>query len=316
MKTLFKLTALALVLSVTACKNDGKKDSNGKSTYAEADEKDVNEIIEYNNVMVSFTDKNNGYIKRIESNIIRIEKGLGNPNDRFAFTGLLMPFSMSTISGSRIKPDTPPSALSNDDQKFFKENVVSMTGVLDKIKATYKSLDEYIKAEDWKDDKGVKGKALVDSIYSMGKKYYAYDEVVLAKLNVIGDDAERVILKTHPLREYIFALKDDRSAATEFTKLLASNKNYKSIETKAKAAYQALEDQHNKHVAMVAPDATKFPGKDGYFRNFNERLNDYLIAARKMMRDAATSGKLTEYNIEELVRDQDSMRSAYNNFVD
>jgi len=316
MKTILKLTALALVLSVTACKNDGKKDSSAKTSYAEADEKDVNEIIEYNNAVVSFTDKNNDYIKRIEDNIIKIEKGLANPNDHFAFIGLITPFSMSTISSSKMKPDTPPSALSSDDQKFFKENVVSMTGVLDKIKETYKSLDEYIKAEDWKDDKGVKGKALVDSIYSMGKKYYAYDEQVLAKLNIIGDDAERVILKTHPLKEYIFALKDDRSKVAEFTKLLAGNKNYKTIEAKAKSAYQILEDQHNKHVAMAAPDAGKFPGKDGYFKNFNDRLNDYLIAARKMMRDASASGKLTEYNIEELVRKQDSMRSAYNNFVD
>jgi len=316
MKTLFKLTALALVLSVTACKNDGKKDSDNKTAYAEADEKDVNDIIEYNNVMVSFTDKNNDYIKRIESNIVRIEKGLGKPNDRFAFMGLITPFSINSITSNKVKPNTPPSALNSEDQKFFKENVTAMTGVLDQIKATYKSLDEYIKAEDWKDDKGAKGKALVDSIYSMGKKYYAYDGVVLDKLNVIGDEAERVILKTHPLKEYIFALKDDRSKVAEFTKLLASNKNYKAIETKAKTAYQALEEQYTKHVAMAAPDASKFPGKDGYFRNFNERVNDYLIAARKMMRDASASGKLTEYNIEELVRDQDSMRSAYNNFVD
>ena len=88
------------------------------------------------------------------------------------------------------------------------------------------------------------------------------------------------------------------------------------IEAKAKSAYQALEDQHHKHVAMAAPDAGKFPGKDSYFKNFNDQLNDYLIAARKMMRDASASGKLTEYNIEELARNQDNMRSAYNNFVD
>ncbi|MCX2493290.1 hypothetical protein OQX63_07390 [Pedobacter sp. PF22-3] len=314
MKTILKLTALALTLSFTACKNDKKKDDNAKTAYAEADEKDVNTIIEYNNVMVSFTDKNNDYIKRIEDNMIKIEKGLQNPNDRFAFIGLIQPFSIPTFNRSGLKPDTPPNALNNDDQKFFKENVTAMTGLLDKIKETYKSLDEYIKAEDWKDDKGTKGKALVDSIYSMGKKYYNHDELVLAKLNLIGDDAERVILKTHPLKEYIFALKDDRSATAAFTKLMASNKNYKSIE--AKAAYQALEDQHHKHEAMAAPDATKYPGKDSYFKNFNDRLNDYLIAARKMMRDASASGKLTDYNIEELVRHQDSMRSAYNNFVD
>ncbi|WP_412467901.1 hypothetical protein [Pedobacter sp. KLB.chiD] len=316
MKTILKLTVLALTLSFTACKNEKKKDDNAKTAYAEADEKDVNAIIEYNNVLVSFTDKNNDYIKRIESNLIKIEKGLQNPNDHFAFIGLIQPFSIPTINRSKLKPDTPPSALNKDDQNFFKENVTAMTGLLDKIKETYKSLDEYIKAEDWKDDKGTKGKALVDSIYGMGKKYYNHDELVLAKLNLIGDDAERVILKTHPLKDYIFALKDDRSATAAFTKLMASNKNYKSIETKAKAAYQALENQYHKHTAMAIPDATKYPGKDGYFRNFNERFNDYLIAARKMMRDASASGRLTDYNIEELVRLQDSMRSAYNNFVD
>lgn len=316
MKTPFKLTALMLALSFAACKNDGKKNTNSKTEYAEANDNDANAIIEYNNVMVSFTDKNNEYIKRIEGNIIKIEKGLKNPNDHFAFIGLITPFSINTISSRKVKPDTPPSALSSDDQKFFKENVKAMSTSLDKIKETYKSLDEYIKAEDWKDDKGVKGNALVDSIYAMGKKYYAYDDLVLAKLEVIGDDAERIILKTHPLKDHIFALKDDRAAVAQFTKLLASNVNYKAVEAKAKTAYQALEDQNKKHVEMTAPDAAKFPGRDGYFKNFNDRVNEYLIAARKMMRDASASGKLTEYNIEELIRKQDDIRSAYNNFVD
>jgi len=316
MKSFLKLTALALALSFTACKNDGKKDHNAKTAYAEADDEDANTIIEYNNVMVSFTDKNNDYIKRIEDNIIKIGKGLENPTDRFAFIGLISPFAINHITSNKVKPDTPPDALSKEDQKFFKENVASMTTTLDKIKATYKSLDEYIKAEDWKDDKGVKGKGLVDSIYVMGKRYYGYDDRVLAKLEVIGDDAERIILKTHPLKEYIFALKDDRSDVAAFTKLLASNENYKAIEAKAKTAYQTLEEQYKKHNEMTPPDGSKFPGKDGYFKNFNDRLNDYLIAARKMMRDASASGKLTTYNIDELVRKQDNMRSAYNNFVD
>jgi len=316
MKLRIKLIALAFAVSLTACKSGDKKDGDAKTEYAEADKGDANDIVEYNNVLVSYTDKNNDYLKSLDRTLSHISKGLENPEDRFAFSGVIPPHALSFISISKIKPETPPSALSSDDQKFFKENVAGLSSTMAKIKETYKSLDDYIKAEDWKDDKSAKGKLLIDSIYSMSKTYYNYDDKILTKLEVIGDDAERIILKSHPLREYIFALKDDRKAVAEFTKLITESENYKPVEGKVKAAYDALETQNKKHIEMAVPDVSKFPGKDYSFKRFNDSFNDYLIEARKIMRDASASGKLTESNVEDLIRKQDSMRSAYNGFVD
>lgn len=316
MKSTIKLLVVAVAISFTACKSgDKKKEDGGKTEYAEADNDDANQIVEYNNVLVGLTDKNNEYLKRLDDNLQKIDKGLDNPNDRFAFIGIISPYASSAFSTSKLKPETPPSVLSSDDQKYFKENVAGLNETMTKIKDTYKSLDDYLKAEDWKDDKSVKGKKLIDSIYSMSKIYYKYDENLLAKLEVIGDDAERIILKTHPLKEYIFAMKDDRKAVGDFNKLIMDTKNFKANEGKIKSAYAALEAQNKKHTEMDAPDATKFPSKDGSFNRFNESFKDYLIEAKKTLRDAYATGKLTESDIEDLVRKHEYMRTTYNYFV-
>jgi len=316
MKSTIKLLVVAIAISFTACKSGDKKKENGaKTEYAEADNDDANQIVEYNNVLVGLTDKNNEYLKRLDENLQKIDKGLDNPNDRFAFIGIISPYSSSAFSTSKLKPETPPSALSSDDQKYFKENVAGLNETMTKIKDTYKSLDDYLKAEDWKDDKSVKGKKLIDSIYSMSKAYYKYDENLLAKLEVIGDDAERIILKTHPLKEYIFAMKDDRKAVGDFNKLIMDTKNFKADEAKIKSAYAALEAQNKKHTEMDAPDATKFPSKDGSFSRFNESFKEYLIEAKKTLRDASATGKLTESEIEDLIRKHEYMRTTYNYFV-
>jgi len=318
MKLTIKLLVLAVAISFTACKSGDKKesDSKEKTEYAEADNDDANQIVEYNNVLVSLTDQNNAYLKRVDENLQKLAKGLANPNDRFAFIGIVSPYASSSISHSQLKPETPPSALSSDDQKYFKENVTGLNGTLAKIKDTYKALNDYIKAEDWKDDKSAKGNKLIDSIYSMSKTYYKYDENLLAKLEVIGDDAERIVLKTHPLKEYIFAMKDDRKAVGDFNKLIIETKNFKAEEGKIKSAYETLVAQNTKHTEMAAPDATKFPSKDGSFKNFNESFKDYLIEAKKTIRDASASGKLAESDLEDLIRKHDYMRTTYNYFVD
>ncbi|MCZ4244425.1 DUF3829 domain-containing protein [Pedobacter punctiformis] len=317
MKLTIKLIALAFVVSFAACKGSGDKKDGAKTEYAESNKDDANDIVEYNNVLVSYTDKNNDYLKSLDGTLQKISKGLENPTDRFAWIGITSPMSMISINHSKVKPETPPAALSSDDQKFFKDNVAGLSSTMTKIKDTYKALNDYIKAEDWKDDKSAKGKLLVDSIYSMSKKYYAYDDKILAKLEVIGDDAERIILKSHPLKEYIFALKDDKKAVDDFNKLLAENAGkYKAAEAKIKTAYAALEAQNAKHKIMSPPDAKKFPGQDGSFTRFNESFSDYLIEARKIMRDASASGKISDDDGESLVRKQDYMRTAYNNFVD
>lgn len=318
MKFPIKLLVVALAISFTACKGGNKKENETKTKteYADAGNDDANEIVEYNNVLVGLTDKNNAYLKRMDENLQKLAKGLANPNDRFAFIGIVSPYSSSDLSHSKLKPETPPSALSSDDQKYFKENVAGLNETLTKIKDTYKSLDDYIKAEDWKDDKSAKGNKLIDSIYSMSKTYYKYDENLLAKLEVIGDDAERIVLKTHPLKEYIFAMKDDRKAVGDFNKLIIGAKNFKADEGKIKSAYEALVAQNTKHTEMDAPDATKFPSKDGSFKTFNESFKDYLIEAKKAIRDASAAGKLTEDHAEDLIRKYDYMRTTYNYFVD
>jgi len=316
MKLSFKLITLLIGISLFACKNTNHQNKNFKIEDNTPDQGDANEIVEYNNLLVGFTDKNNDHLIRLDENLNLISKVLENPNSQFNFTSVITPFDIPGISISMLKPDIPPTVLSNTDQVYFKENVFGLTTTLNKINETYSSLDNYIKAEDFKNDNGKAGKLLIDSIYTLCEKYYSYNDRILNKLKNIGDDAERVVLKSHPLKEYIFALKNDRKAVEDFNKLIVESENYKIITPKVKSAYQVLEAQNKKHAAMVAPDTKKYPGRASSFEKFNDRFNEYLIEARRVMRtNASFKGKITQSDINNLSRKQDYIREAYNSFV-
>ncbi|RYE27287.1 MAG: hypothetical protein EOP48_34545 [Sphingobacteriales bacterium] len=89
---------MAAAVSFAACKNGERKDADSKTEYADADKDDANAIVEYNNVLVGFTDKNNEYLKRLDNTLVSIGKGLENPTDRFAFIGVIAPFSTTYFS--------------------------------------------------------------------------------------------------------------------------------------------------------------------------------------------------------------------------
>ncbi|PWS31278.1 DUF3829 domain-containing protein [Pedobacter paludis] len=317
MNLLIKSIAFVSILSLMACNGGDKNTDKTKTEYADASKDDANEIIEYHNIVLNLTDKNDRSLKSMDDNLETIAKGLKNPTDRFAFTGLMRLTDFGRVNFSKIKPETPPSALNRDDVNFFKGKIKLLNESYKSINDTYKTLTDYIKAEDFKDDKSVNGFKLLDSIYSQGKKYYAVNDEILNKLQVIGDDAERVILKTHPLKEFIYALKDDTQAAAALIALMGKHaKDYKKGESEIKKAYDALDAQNKKHIAMSFPSDSENSYKAKSFGDFNNSVTDFLASARKIMRQGAEKGSLTNENADELYQKKDMMRVYYNSFVD
>jgi hypothetical protein len=316
MNVKLKLLILASILAFTACKNSGRKSDGAQSEYEDASLDDANQIIQYNNVLVGFTDRNSNYVRDLEHSLQGIQRDLNNPNDQFAFHSVTSPIEMPDFNYSAIKPDNPPSALNSDDRAFFKENVSLLNTTVKTIRETAKQLYDYIRAEDFKDDHAVKGKKLVDSIYALNDKYYACHDKLLAKLTIVAEGAERVTLKSHPLKEYIFAMKDDQDETRSFYDMMGKHaKDYNKAEQKVKALYQSMEKNQRKHAAMDAISEYKFAGKQSSFTYFYDDYNKYLVSARKIMRDASSSGQVSEEQLEELYRQEESMRLSYNRFV-
>ncbi|SMC75418.1 DUF3829 domain-containing protein [Moheibacter sediminis] len=311
-----KLILPFLVLSflVTfSCKSENSSDASENVS-----QDDANEIIGYNNALIKLNDAQHKYLEIINNNLGKIETGLQNPNDRFAFSGLFPPTYFKPVSTfNEPKAEEPGNAFSKEDRQFFKSNIKTLNETFQNVQTKYEELKNYLKAEDFKDDNGAKGKQLIGEIDAFIANYNKTNEAITAKLSTVADGAERKILKDHPLKDYIFAFKDDSKAINEFVNIAyESPENYKSIETKLQASYDKIEKLNKQHTAMTAPDGKEFPGRDGSFKRFNDEINDFLVDARKIMREASTSGELTEYNLESFSRNEESIRNAYNNFVD
>ncbi len=190
-----------------------------------------------------------------------------------------------------------------------------MTDVYNQIKTTYKSLYGYMQAEDYKDDNYEKGKSMVVQLNELGTKYYTVEGTVIQKLAAVGDAAERLLLKDNPLKELIYALKDDNAAVANLNALLDSSAgNYKAFAERASAAYGQLNDQYTKHSAAAFPEGNYANQRDA-FRRYYTTLNEYLLFVRKTMRDAAGSEKIDVSDLKYMREEQDALRTYYNDFV-
>lgn len=311
-KLILPFLVLGFLLTFS-CKSENSADATENVSQDEA-----NEIVGYNNAVIKLNDAQNKYLETINNNLGRIESGLENPNDRFAFSGLFPPTYFNPVSAyNDPKPEEPGDAFSNDDRVFFKTNVETLNKSFKDVQTKYEELTNYLKAEDFKDDGGEKAKMLISEIDAHIADYNKTNDLILAKLVSLSDAAEKKILKDHPLKDYIFAFKDDSKAITEFVNIAyEAPENYKSIETKLQASYDKIEKLNKEHSAMKAPDNKEFPGRDGSFNRFNDEINDFLIDARKIMRQASTNGKLSDSDLETFSRNEESVRNAYNSFVD
>ncbi|MBC9932328.1 DUF3829 domain-containing protein [Chitinophaga qingshengii] len=302
-----------LAVSVSSC--DNSKGGKGPAAYESNSVEKASHVIEYTNLLIDIANKQNSYITRVAENADKIEKGLKNPSDRFAFIGVFPPsYFESPRAFNKVKPDEPVDELSSDDKKFFKEKWASYSASFKKVQDQYKQLSDYLKAEDYKDDKSAKGLALVDSIRSTTQQLMAEKVVLMKKVNEIADASEVIVLKESPLKDYIIAMKGDLKAVRDFVELVESSEgDYNAIKPKAEAAYAALEKAKEEH-SQLNMDNAKKERKDGYYKSFYDRVGDFLIEAKKIMRDSAEKGKINENQAETLGRSYDSLISAYNSF--
>ena len=302
-------TLFALLLLMAACNSNPS--ANGKTDGAAPSGSDAQEIITFNNTVVAVDDRNNDYLNHVKDNIAKIVEKIQSPST---------PNYLDDPSeGPLLHPEADmmkvPKSLSKDDQAFFKTNLASMTDVYNQIKTTYKSLYGYMQAEDYKDDNYEKGKSMVVQLNELGNKYYTVEGTVIQKLAAVGDAAERLLLKDNPLKELIYALKDDNAAVANLNGLLNSSAgNYKAFAERASAAYAQLNDQYTKHSAVAFPEGNYANQRDA-FRRYYTTLNEYLLFVRKTMRDAAGSGKIDESDLKYMRQEQDALRSYYNDFV-
>ena len=277
----------------------------------------ASEIVAYNNALIKLSDDQNQYIKSMNGNLDRIDKGLANYNDNFAFMALTPLFYNPTPGYNEPNPEQPGNAFEQADKEFFEKNVKILNENFQAIQTQYASLNEYIKAEDYKDDQGKSGKEMVKKVDDLVTKYYDTNSLVMDRIVLLSEKAEREVLKTHPFKDHIFAMKDASNTVEEFVSLAYDfPDDYKANEEKFKALYAKIEKYNQEREALDEPKNSAYPGKETYFSLYNKAANDFLVEARKIMRNAEAAGSFSDTDLDALGWAEENMRTTYNNFVD
>lgn len=305
---------IAMFVSSTSCNNtSGKKP--GASEYSENSAESASHIIEYTNLIVDMSNKHNSYLEDVVNNTTKLEEALKHPNDHYRFITINKPFSAPDFQrfNQKVKIDEPVKELSSPDKKFFKDSITKYQGLFATMQATNNRMHEYITAEDYKDDKGAKGYAIIDTLRGQIAQLYSLKSAIVKKVEVVADASEQIILKDSPLKDYIIAMKKDMANIRSFIDLLGSEEKYAGIEAKAKARYDSLEKAQAEH-AQINIDNAKKANEDHSFNTFYDDFHKLLLNARKRMRDAGEKGHFESYDLESLDSDYDSLVRDYNNF--
>lgn len=311
---------VALLLTAVSCKDKKKKDkdlqhtTSASASLGSADT--ASRVIEYTNLVVDMANSHNAYLKDILGNTKKIESALKNPKDKFGFLGIIHPhltrFTINNRNGVTI--ENPVPELGKENQAYFKTQVAQYNAKFEKMNTDYKQLKDYLTAQDYKDDKGAKGYALIDTIRGTVQKLYTGKIVLMKKVNEIADAAEIVVLKDSPLKEYIIAMKTDMKNVRNFVDLLSDNANsYTKISSQAQAGFAALETAQAKNAGLNIENAKK-ANKEGNYKNFYESFHNLLLRTKKTLRDAGENGRLTSSDIEGLDSGYDGLIRNYNYF--
>jgi hypothetical protein len=306
-----KIIVLAMALtftsvSVISCKKDVSKLGKSVLNLGGADE--ANAIIDFNN---NFLDSYKNTSKHIES-ILRYADGAvakakgGN--------AMIMPVIGSMdYSFSKIKEI--PSGFGKD-KAAIEADFNTYKAKKESIEKKFEELKSYMNSEDYKDDKGAKADAITKDIETEAQALFTSGENVVAKIKPATDAAEEVVLKDHPMKEYIISSKSVMNSLDSNIDVLDKQYSGKFNEAEAQKKYDELAKavEANSKLEFNVKDP-QYSYKKTLFESFNKSASSFLDTYRKLIRDAKGVGKISDSDIQQIDSSYESVLNSYNSFV-
>lgn len=306
-----KIIVLAMALSLTATvvscnKGAGKM---GNAVLNLGSETDANAIIDFNN---NFIDSYKSTSRHIERILKYADEAVAKSKGKNV---LIMPITLTSMDYSFSKIKEIPSGFDKEKGVIEKEfNIYKAKK--ENIDKKIEELKSYMTSEDYKDDKGAKAEAIRKEIENDVTAFYTAGENIMNKIKPATDAAEEVILKDHPMKEYIISSKNVMNSMDSVIDLLGKQYSGQFNEAEAQKKY----DEYAK--AVEANIKLNFDVKDqqysykkSQFETFNKNASNFSDLYRKLIRDAKEKGKIQDSDLQQIDSSYESVLSAYNNFV-
>lgn len=305
-----KVMMVALALSLGAASISCKKGLDKiENAVMKAGENESQAIIDFNN---DFLDSYKSSTRHIENIVKYAESAVKKSHGETVYS---MPLVINSMDYSLSKIKSVPSGFEKD-KAAIEVDFNTYKAKRESIEKKYEELKSYITSEDYKDDKGVKAEALQKDIEAEAQGFFTAGENILAKIKPATDVAEEVILKDHPMKEFIVSSKTLMNSMDSVMDVL--DKQYTDGFNEAEA--QKKYDEFEKVVADNAKKEfnvkeTQYSYKKTQFESVNKNASDFLDKFRKLIRDSKSSGKIPDSNIQEMDSAYESVLNSYNSFV-
>jgi len=306
-----KIIVLAMALtftsvSVISCKKDVSKLGKSVLNLGSADE--ANAIIDFNN---NFLDSYKNTSRHIES-ILRYADG-AVAKAKGGNTMIMPVIGSMDYAFSKIKEI--PSGF-DKDKAAIEADFNTYKAKKESIEKKFEELKSYMNSEDYKDDKGAKADALTKDIETEAQALFTAGENVVAKIKPATDAAEEVVLKDHPMKEYIISSKKVMNSLDFNIDVLDKQYSGKFNEAEAQKKYDELAKavEANSKLEFNVKDP-QYSYKKSLFESFNKSASSFLDTYRKLIRNAKGAGKISDSDIQQLDSSYESVLNAYNSFV-
>ncbi|WP_042719855.1 DUF3829 domain-containing protein [Flavobacterium sp. B17] len=302
------MIALALSVSVTvvSCKKGLDKIENA---VKQAGEDQSQAIIDFNN---NFLESYKSSSRHIDNIIKYAEAAVKKSKGETVYS---MPVVINSMDYSLSKIKGVPSGF-DSEQKIIEADLNTYKAKRESIEKKYEELKSYITSEDYKDDQGAKALALQKDIDAEAKAFFTVGENIVTKIKPATEAAEEIILKDHPMRDYIVSSKSVMNDLDAVMDILDKQYTQGFNEAEAQKKYNELEkavDINTKKEFDVK--AQQYAYKKSQFENFNKNASDFLDKYRKLIRDSKSSNRIPDSNIQEISSSYDSVLNSYNSFV-
>lgn len=311
MKTILNISFLALLVSLFSCDNSPKKTTTN-NPFSENTGDESNDIISFYNKIVKLEDDHAKYIKGVDTYLTNaetlIKKKLENPNaavHNFSIKPIRMGMTFQT------KDIKAPDVLGSKYQNLIKQKEETFGEITTKLDA----LEVYMKAEDFKDDKGEKFFTFKKELNDLVEKNFSVTEELFDSLEAKVDEAENETLKDHPLRKQIIQSKE----ALFFTKrITAAAYAETDVETTIKnmeQLYAELEIIAKRNDETPMSTDKNYINKESLYKSINTKVNEYMGQVRLIIRNGKETGQIKPSDLQVLETRGGSVRTVYNSFV-
>lgn len=306
-----KIIILAMALSLATVSVSCKKAVNklGNKVLNLGGTEEANAIIEFNNNLI---DSYKNTSKHIEGVLKYTEAAAAKSKGENV---MIMPIVLSAMDYSFSRIKGVPSGFGKD-KAAIEADFTTYKTKKENIEKKFEELKSYMNSEDYKDDKGAKAEMIRKEIETEAKAFYISGENLMAKIKPATDAGEEVILKDHPMKEYIISSKKVMNSLDSVIEVLGKQYTGKFNEAEAQKKYDefAKVAEANSKMEFNVKDQ-QYAYKKSQFENFNKYASNFLDTYRKLIRDSKEAGKIPDSNIEQIDSSYESVLSAYNSFV-